>query len=65
MAKKKFSKEFKVETRLSGFIGFREDDDKTADTFCPRTFRRVFKMSKKQVPLDKPTKVRVDITILE
>jgi len=64
MAKKKFSKEFKLGSDWWGDIQVYNLNGKYLTEFCKKIFRRAFKMPKKSVPLDKPTKVRVDITIL-
>ncbi|MHC4605287.1 MAG: hypothetical protein ACYS6W_18375 [Planctomycetota bacterium] len=62
--KKKFSKEFRMvagqhDIRLRFLSGIE------ARWFCATRFRRAFGIRKKEYPLDKPTRVRVDITILE
>ena len=66
--KKKFSREFLV--RADKDVGVNDVDfytlaDQYMFSFCSTRFRRLFKLWKKDVPLDKLTKVRVDITILE
>lgn len=64
MAKKKFSKEFLMKAAGDGWVSIYNLNNRYLRDFCEETFRRMFKMRVKDVPLDKETKVRIDITIL-
>jgi hypothetical protein len=63
MKKKKFSKEFLMK-RDSDWVNLYNLKGNHLLGYCVSRFRRIFPIRAEQLPLDKPTKVRVDITIL-
>jgi len=64
MAKKKFSKEFLLYVDHYGDVQVCYLNGRWVDELCGKIFRPAFKMGVKDIPLDKKTRVRIDITIL-